>query len=206
MAGRGRRKKAEGHSFMKSENDEFPLGSGSRLSVAPQPPSHTTTIQCPECGSQRVWRNGLGDNPHSKIQRHICRDCAHRFSEGSERSKRSERLQNLRSLILKTNAALPSTRNRLGDASDTGKAAPTSTTKPMPKTRRDPYNQYEAVNDMESRTQEQAAGATTHPTQRLRNHQGQNRRIQLLAAKTRIRQTHNPRQNKTAETPSQNRS
>jgi len=40
------------------------------------------TIRCPECGSDRIWRNGhrfLKDG--RKIQRYLCRNCSFRFSK-----------------------------------------------------------------------------------------------------------------------------
>ena len=144
---------------MESESNLSSLGSGSRLPVATQPPSDTTTIQCPECGSQKIWKNGIRYEAYGEFQRYLCRSCAHRFSF-SGRSQRSERVQNLQRLILRTKAPLPSTWNRLGDASDTGQAALTSITKSRPKIRCEPSIQDEAVDDMESRTQEMAAGAT----------------------------------------------
>jgi integrase/transposase-like protein len=96
-------KTAEGHSFMKSENNNIILGSGSRLPVAAQPSSDTTTIQCPECGSQRLWKDGMRYEPYGEIQRYLCRNCAHRFSF-SQGSEHSEHLQKLQTLILKTKA------------------------------------------------------------------------------------------------------
>ena len=82
---------------MKSENNNIILGSGSRLPVAAQPSSDTTTIQCPECGSQRLWKNGMRYEPYGEIQRYLCRNCFYRFSitEGSEHSERVQRLQTL---------------------------------------------------------------------------------------------------------------
>jgi len=39
-------------------------------------------VQCPQCGSSRLYKDGLryfADNTNT--QRHLCRDCGHRFSE-----------------------------------------------------------------------------------------------------------------------------
>ena len=40
-----------------------------------QPP-----IRCPECGSTRVWKDGLRSTKHGDVQRWLCRDCGFRFS------------------------------------------------------------------------------------------------------------------------------
>jgi len=36
---------------------------------------------CPECTSQRVWRDGLRRTAYGDVQRWICRECGYRFSE-----------------------------------------------------------------------------------------------------------------------------
>ncbi|MCD6241393.1 site-specific integrase [Candidatus Bathyarchaeota archaeon] len=36
---------------------------------------------CPECGSRRVWKDGLRYTSVGAIQRYICRECGYRFSE-----------------------------------------------------------------------------------------------------------------------------
>ena len=51
-----------------------PLPHGNAISDA-EPSS------CPECGSKRVYRNGHRDTDQGLIQRLICRECGHRFSE-----------------------------------------------------------------------------------------------------------------------------
>jgi transposase-like protein len=38
-------------------------------------------FQCPECGSNRVWKAGLRHINFGDIQRCICRDCGYRFSD-----------------------------------------------------------------------------------------------------------------------------
>lgn len=37
--------------------------------------------KCPECGSQRIWKDGIRHNVNGEIQRYLCRECGHRFSE-----------------------------------------------------------------------------------------------------------------------------
>lgn len=36
---------------------------------------------CPECGSERTWKDGNRYTNRGKIQRYICRSCSRRFSE-----------------------------------------------------------------------------------------------------------------------------
>jgi len=50
-----------------------------------QPPKSDRSIRCPECGSQRVWKDGLRRTQFGKVQRYICRDCTYRFTESSQR-------------------------------------------------------------------------------------------------------------------------
>ncbi|MFQ6077088.1 MAG: hypothetical protein ACE5Z5_13325, partial [Candidatus Bathyarchaeia archaeon] len=40
-------------------------------------------MQCPECSSRRVWKDGLRYTRHGQIQRFLCRDCGFRFSEST---------------------------------------------------------------------------------------------------------------------------
>jgi len=37
--------------------------------------------QCPECASQRVWKDGIRHTEHGDVQRWLCRSCGHRFSD-----------------------------------------------------------------------------------------------------------------------------
>lgn len=36
--------------------------------------------RCPECGSERVWRDGFRKTRHGRVQRWLCRDCGLRFT------------------------------------------------------------------------------------------------------------------------------
>ena len=121
---------------MKSENQGTILGSGPRLPVA-QPSPLTTTIKCPQCGNQSVWKDGIRYTIFGEIQRYLCRNCYYRFSH-SEGSEPSERLQKLHTLILKSKAD-KDIRCRVS-------AAQTKGAKNLAKE--------------ETRTQEKAAGAT----------------------------------------------
>jgi integrase len=122
---------------VKSGNQGSFLGSGLRLPVA-QPSSYTTAVQCPQCGSSKIWKDGMRYEPYGEIQRYLCRDCSYRFSY-SQGSEPSERLQKVHRQILSCGATLPSTRQVC-----------VSQTKAM-------------INlaTVETRTQEKAAGATT---------------------------------------------
>jgi integrase len=39
-------------------------------------------VQCPECTSQKVWKDGIRYVGKGRIQRFLCRSCGHRFSDG----------------------------------------------------------------------------------------------------------------------------
>ena len=38
------------------------------------------TVECPKCGSQRVWKDGIRYTRFREVQRYICRECSYRFS------------------------------------------------------------------------------------------------------------------------------
>ena len=42
------------------------------------------SIQCPQCSSGRVWKDGVRNLGNRKIQRYLCRECAFRFSESTQ--------------------------------------------------------------------------------------------------------------------------
>jgi len=76
--------------------------------VAPAP-LNTTDIRCPQCSSQRIWKDGLRQTRLGPVQRFLCRECGYQFSnlEGSGRSEGSQRIH---TLFLKTTDNKPSTR------------------------------------------------------------------------------------------------
>ena len=41
-------------------------------------------VKCSECGSERVWKDGVRYTRFGEVQRYLCRDCGYRFSEGSK--------------------------------------------------------------------------------------------------------------------------
>jgi len=38
-------------------------------------------ITCPECGSKKVWKDGVRYTKYGEVQRYLCRSCGYRFSE-----------------------------------------------------------------------------------------------------------------------------
>jgi integrase len=51
--------------------------SGKQSSMRSSPP------WCPECGSSRLYKDGLRHTNEGQVQRFLCRDCGYRFSESS---------------------------------------------------------------------------------------------------------------------------
>ena len=67
--------------------------------------------KCPECRSSRIWKDGLRYARNGEIQRYVCRECGHRFSEtGWNGSEDSERVQKVHSKILCSFSGLRSSR------------------------------------------------------------------------------------------------
>jgi len=54
---------------------EFKKGKLEPSTPLAQPP------KCPECRSQKVWKDGLRYTKHGDVQRYLCRNCGYRFSE-----------------------------------------------------------------------------------------------------------------------------
>ncbi len=92
----------------------------------------------PNCGSEKNWKVRICHTPYGEIQRYLCRNFDLRFSF-SERSEPFEPLQNIHRQVLSRSITIPFTR-QVG----------VSQTKAM-------------INlaEVKTRTQEQAAGATT---------------------------------------------
>jgi len=44
---------------------------------------HQPLIRCPECGSDKVWKDGVRLTSHGQVQRYLCRLCGFRFSESA---------------------------------------------------------------------------------------------------------------------------
>jgi len=86
-------------------------------------------IRCPQCGSEKTWRDGIRYNGFEEIQRFICRNCGYRFSDPealreiqakvqgiyrggivsaeSKNSAMSKRIQTVQTKSLKSSPALP---------------------------------------------------------------------------------------------------
>jgi len=45
------------------------------------------SIRCPQCTSQRVWKDGLRKTSNGEVQRWLCRSCGFRFSESTAHSQ-----------------------------------------------------------------------------------------------------------------------
>lgn len=77
-----------------------------------------TSPLCPECGSTKIWKDGLRKTSLGPVQRYICRNCGYRFSDpGFKQIQRafndlgmSKRHQRIDTKILKSSLALPSNR------------------------------------------------------------------------------------------------
>jgi len=140
------------------------LGSGPELPAAPASSNTTTTtVRCPECSSQRVWKDGLRYTFYGEIQRYICRNCAHRFSF-SQGSEHSEHLQKLQTLILKSKADKTLLCRVVDERIDSCKELGSTQQMKHIRGRRATVlltQRMLKLATVESRTQEKAAGATT---------------------------------------------
>jgi len=75
-----------------------------------------TSPLCPECGSQRVWKDGIRSTSLGPVQRYICRNCGYRFSDPSFKqiqrafngSGMSRRHQRVDTKLLKSSPAIRS--------------------------------------------------------------------------------------------------
>jgi len=108
-----------------------------------QPP--TQLPACPECGSQRIWKDGVRSTNRGEVQRYICRACGYRFSETSwNASGESEDVERVHTTALYSDRALPYNRQVcVTEAEGTKNLA-----------------------EVESRTKKRAAGATeTKPSE-----------------------------------------
>jgi len=65
---------------------------------------------CPECGSQRTWKDGLRHVQGTPVQRYLCRSCGYRFSDPTYVSKDPEPVQNFHGLALNRSSSLLSNR------------------------------------------------------------------------------------------------
>jgi len=61
------------------------LNDGKLGSVQPHPPKQPRHQRCPECGSSKIWKDGIRRTKYGPVQRLLCRRCGYRFSETSPR-------------------------------------------------------------------------------------------------------------------------
>ena len=64
-------------------------------------------LQCPACGAQRVWKDGIRHTSQGDVQRYLCRDCGYRFSETRlNSSDPPEHVENIHSIRFYPKVAL----------------------------------------------------------------------------------------------------
>jgi len=64
-------------------------------------------LQCPLCGAQRVWKDGIRHANEGDVQRYLCRDCGYRFSETRlNSSDPPEHVENIHSIRFYPKVAL----------------------------------------------------------------------------------------------------
>jgi len=69
------------------------IASRANLARAPQDPRSNSPLTCPECGSPRVWKDGIRETDVGPVQRYLCRDCGYRFSLEKGRGQWEKPLQ-----------------------------------------------------------------------------------------------------------------
>lgn len=68
----------------------------------------TKEVCCPQCGSERLWKDGLRYlTDGSAVQRWLCRDCSHRFSDQNQDHSNVRNIQKIPTSSLKTSDGLP---------------------------------------------------------------------------------------------------
>jgi len=85
-------------------------GSSNYRKSAPDVRAASTSPHCPQCGSPRVWKDGIRDTDLGPLQRWICRNCGRRFSDPQRAFnglETSERLQRLSTNLLKSSPNIP---------------------------------------------------------------------------------------------------
>ena len=78
-------------SEMKEQKTEKPL----RTPFSAKPIATRLQEACPECGSSRLYKDGLRYTNTGPIQRFLCRDCGYRFTETSKKAVRIDRERQL---------------------------------------------------------------------------------------------------------------
>ncbi|MFQ6076464.1 MAG: tyrosine-type recombinase/integrase [Candidatus Bathyarchaeia archaeon] len=65
--------------------------------VSADQPHQPPTRPCPECGSQRLWKDGIRHTRSGNVQRYICRECGYRFSDRPDPPEHVERVHTKKS-------------------------------------------------------------------------------------------------------------
>ena len=55
--------------------------------------------KCPECGSKRTYKDGIRYTKNKEIQRYLCRNCAYRFSEKSNKDCQTNNTRQLCAIL-----------------------------------------------------------------------------------------------------------
>ena len=72
----------------------FGIQAGSKFCKSAPAVSASVSPLCPNCSSKNTWRNGHRNAPFgAPIQRWICRDCGHRFSDPADVARAKKELQ-----------------------------------------------------------------------------------------------------------------
>ena len=74
---------------------------GNLNNVQPHQPPKQPLLTCPECGSKKIWRDGLRYLDGDTIQRWLCRNCGYRFSEKKSQNLSSNPLKTLKKPLKK---------------------------------------------------------------------------------------------------------
>ena len=82
-----------------------------------QGPAHEG-ICCPECGSAKVWKDGLRYTSRGAIQRYLCRSCGYRFSETQVKLNITSKLPERSKVIFEPGNVHSSSLNSVKESSD----------------------------------------------------------------------------------------
>ena len=74
-------------------------------------PKAKSRLKCPQCSSQKLWKDGIRYNLNFQAQRWLCRDCGYRFTDPNcNRSETLQRLSRIHTQSLKSDSAIISKR------------------------------------------------------------------------------------------------
>jgi len=67
-------------------------------------------LRCPQCGSDKLWKDGIRKTNYGDVQRWLCRNCCYRFSDPTQnRSNKPEHVPKIQSTFLNSLATIAST-------------------------------------------------------------------------------------------------